>query len=93
MTYKRTNWTSGDVITSEKLNNAEAGIESAEEAAAEAKAAAEANSATLTSQAAKDAEHDAVFICCYVEDDYVEIFCRLEHVEINCRSGYFPKTK
>ena len=41
----------------------------------------------------EDAEHDAVFICCYVEDDYVEIFCRLEYVEINCRSGYFPKTK
>lgn len=39
----------------------------------------------------KDAEHEGTFICCYVEDDYVDLFLRPEDGEIKCLSGKYPK--
>lgn len=39
----------------------------------------------------KNAEHDGTFICCYVEDDYVDLFLRPEDGEIKCLSGKYPK--
>ena len=39
----------------------------------------------------EDAEHEGTFICCYVEDDYVDIFIRPEDGEINCLSGKYTK--
>lgn len=41
----------------------------------------------------EDAMDEGVFICCYVEDDYVDIYCRPDDEEISCLSGFFPKER
>ena len=39
----------------------------------------------------ENAEHEGTFICCYVEDDYVDLFLGPKDGEIKCLSGKYPK--
>ena len=39
----------------------------------------------------ENAEHEGTFICCYVEDDDVDLFLGPKDGEIKCLSGKYPK--
>lgn len=39
----------------------------------------------------ENAEHEGTFICCYVEDDYVDLFLGPKDGEIKYLSGKYPK--